>query len=116
MPLLFSYGTLRDPAVQLAVFGRKLSGTPDELLGFARRVIELNDAAFTSANGVTHSIVEHTGRDDDRTAGTVLEVTDAELAMADAYEPPAYRRIEARFASGRRGWVYADAASPAPGG
>ena len=108
MPFLFSYGTLRDRDVQLAVFGRAVPGSPDELLGFARRTIEVSDAAFAAANGSTHAIVQHTGRDADRTAGMVLELTDAELAMADAYEPPGYRRIEAHFASGRRGWVYAE--------
>jgi hypothetical protein len=29
MPLLFSYGTLRDPAVQRANFGRELAGHDD---------------------------------------------------------------------------------------
>jgi hypothetical protein len=108
MPLLFSYGTLRDPAVQLRVFGRELTGSPDELLGFRRRLIEISDTEFAAANGSTHMIVQHTGRDEHRTSGSVLEVTDDELAMADAYEPAGYNRIEARFASGRRGWVYAE--------
>ena len=108
MPLLFSYGTLRDPAVQRAVFGREVSGSPDELLGFARRLIELHDAAFTDAAGSIHAIVQQTGRDEDSTAGSLLELTDAELAMADAYEPAEYTRVEARFASGQRGWVYAE--------
>jgi hypothetical protein len=31
MPLLFSYGTLRDPAVQRATFGRELSGRDDQI-------------------------------------------------------------------------------------
>ena len=34
-------------------------------------------------------------------------IEDAELAMADSYEPMGYRRVPARFASGREGWVYA---------
>jgi hypothetical protein len=115
MALLFSYGTLRDPAIQLAVFGREVRGSPDELLGFTRRLIEVRDAAFVAANGSVQAIVRETGRDDDRIAGSVLDVTDAELAMADAYEPPGYRRIEARFASGRNGWVYAEGGGPSRG-
>lgn len=107
MPLLFSYGTLRDPATQCAVFGREVAADPDELLGFVREVIEVRDPAFTASNGAVHAIVRQTGRDDDRTPGAVLELTDSELAMADAYEPAEYRRVQARFASGRRGWVYA---------
>lgn len=112
MPLLFSYGTLRDPAVQRRVFGRELAGRADALLGFTRRHIEISDTAFAAANGSTHVIVEYTGRDVDRTPGTVLEVTEEELAMADAYEPAEYGRIEARFASGRNGWVYTQAGAP----
>ena len=110
MPLLFSYGTLRDPAVQLRVFGRSVSGSADALLGFVLERVEVRDPAFVAVNGADHAIVQPTGRDDDRIAGTVLEVTDDELAMADAYEPAGYRRVAARFASGRDGWVYAQAA------
>jgi gamma-glutamylcyclotransferase (GGCT)/AIG2-like uncharacterized protein YtfP len=106
MPLLFSYGTLRDPAIQLAVFGRALSGTADLLVGYVRESFEVRDPAFTSVYGSRHVIVQHTGRDDDRTPGTVLELTEAELAKADDYEPAGYRRVAARFASGRQGWVY----------
>ncbi|HEX4684308.1 MAG TPA: gamma-glutamylcyclotransferase family protein [Gemmatimonadaceae bacterium] len=108
MALLFSYGTLRVPETQLAVFGREVAGSVDELLGFTRRTVQVRDASFAASNGAVQAIVRETGRDDDRIAGTVLEVTDAELAMADAYEPAGYRRIAARFASGRRGWVYAE--------
>ena len=106
MPLLFSYGTLRDPAIQLAVFGRTLSGTPDHLIGYAQESFEVRDPAFSAVYGSRHVIVQYTGRDDDRTPGTVLELTDEELAMADAYEPSGYRRVPVRLASGRQGWVY----------
>ena len=111
MPLLFSYGTLRDPAVQLRVFGRTLPGTADHLLGFAQTSFEVRHPAFVAVNGSRHAIVQHTGRDEDRTPGTVFELTDRELAMGDAYEPAGYRRVAVRFASGREGWVYADADS-----
>jgi Gamma-glutamyl cyclotransferase, AIG2-like len=111
MPLLFSYGTLRDPSVQLRVFGRTLSGTADQLVGFAQSSLEVRDPAFVAVNGSRHVIVQRTGRDEDRTPGTVFELTDQELAMADAYEPAGYRRVAVRFASGRQGWVYAETKS-----
>lgn len=114
MPLLFSYGTLRDPATQRRIFGREVTSSPDELLGFARRLIEVGDPAFAAANGAIHAIVQQTGRSEDRTSGIVLDLTDAELAMADAYEPPGYTRVEARFGSGRQGWVYAEAPALTP--
>lgn len=112
MPLLFTYGTLRDPAIQLRVFGRTLSGTADQLLGFAQTSFEVQDPAFTAIYGARHTIVQHTGRDTDRTPGTVFDLTDAELAMADAYEPAGYRRVPVRFASGREGWVYTEVDRP----
>ncbi|GLC25918.1 gamma-glutamylcyclotransferase family protein [Roseisolibacter agri] len=112
MPLLFSYGTLRDPAVQLATFGRLLDGRPDALVGFAREEHAVDDAAFVAASGrAQHAIVRRTGRDEDRVPGAVLELTDAELARADAYEPAGYVRIAARLASGAEAWVYADASA-----
>ncbi len=111
MPFLFSYGTLRDPAVQVATFGRLLDGRADALLGFARTRHRVDDPAFVAASGkAQHTIVRRTGRDEDRVPGMVFEVTDDELARADAYEPAGYARIAARLASGAEAWVYADAA------
>lgn len=105
MPLLFSYGTLRQEAVQLATFGRRLRGEPDELVGFEQSLLRIDDPAFVAASGkADHAIVRFTGRDDSRVKGTVLEVTEPELARADAYE-----RVPARLASGRQAWVYAAA-------
>ena len=110
MPLLFSYGTLQDPVVQLALFGRRLTGAPDELLGYAQTSYRVTDSAFVAASGkADHAIVRYTGADEDHTAGTALEVTEADLTVADAYEPPGYFRVAARLASGREAWVYAEA-------
>ncbi len=110
MPLLFSYGTLRQEAVQLATFGRLLHGEPDELIGFEQSLFEVTDPDFVSASGKAHhAIVTFTGRSDSRVAGTVFEVTDAELSSADTYEPAGYTRIRAELASGRQAWVYAGA-------
>ena len=78
MPLLFSYGTLQQEAVQLATFGRLLRGSPDELVGFEEGV---------------------------------REVTDAELADADRYEPEGWTRMAAPLASGRQAWVFGEARS-----
>lgn len=41
--LLFSYGTLRDPQVQQALFGRELAGEADAMAGWRRRMIEITD-------------------------------------------------------------------------
>lgn len=108
MPLLFSYGTLQQESVQLSTFGRRLEGAPDELVGFEQSLLAIEDPAFVATSGKSqHPIVRFNGRDDSRVRGTVYELTDGELASADAYEPPGYARIAARLASGRQAWVYA---------
>ena len=101
MPLLFSYGTLQHPEVQMQLFGRPLEASPDELIGFRQLPIDLGEAG-------QHSIVRIDGRLESRVAGTALEVSEEELAAADAYEPSPYKRISTVLASGRQAWVYAD--------
>ena len=81
MPLLFSYGTLQDPQVQLSTVAR---------LGRTH-----------------HANVTLNGNDDSRVAGTALHVTDDELARFDEFEAAFfYERITARLASGRETFVY----------
>lgn len=110
MPLLFSYGTLQEPDVQQSTFARLLRGEPDALVGFERRVFTVTDPEFVAASGkADHAIVTFTGRADSRVEGTVLEVTDDELARADSYEPAGYVRVAATLASGKQAWVYAEA-------
>jgi hypothetical protein len=112
MPLLFSYGTLQQENVQLATFGRVLQGQKDQLVGFEQSLIILDDPQVVSTSGKTqHAIVKFNGRNDSRVSGTVFEVTDAELASADRYEPAPYKRVAATLASGKEAWVYADARS-----
>ncbi len=116
MPLLFSYGTLQQPSVQMSTFGRHLGGEPDELIEFELGVFTVVDPAFVATSGkADHSIVRFNGRSASRVGGTVFEVTDAELAQSDDYEPAGYARVLANLASGRQAWVYADArAVPRP--
>jgi gamma-glutamylcyclotransferase (GGCT)/AIG2-like uncharacterized protein YtfP len=110
MPLLFSYGTLQQDDVQRATFGRLLSGRPDTLPGYAQAMYEIDDPGVVATSGKTHHpIVRPGGSATDRVAGTVFEITDAELAQADVYEVAAYRRVAATLASGLQAWVYIDA-------
>jgi gamma-glutamylcyclotransferase (GGCT)/AIG2-like uncharacterized protein YtfP len=98
MPYLFAYGTLQQDDVQRATFGRRLQGETDALVGFER----------TMARG--HVTATETGRPEDRVAGVVFEVTDADLSAADRYEERAsFARIAGTLASGKQAWVYVDA-------
>ena len=109
MPLLFSYGTLQQEGVQRSTFGRLLKGEADALVGYSQTLVKIEDADVVAKSGKTHHpIVAYSGRDADRVSGTALEITDAELAAADAYEVDAYKRVRRRCV-GRRAWVYVDA-------
>ena len=107
MPLLFSYGTLQNEAVQRSTFGRPLAGSPDELPGFERATVTITDAAFIAASGTAeHASVTYTGLDTSRVSGMAFVLSDDELAQADEYEPEGYDRVQAGLASGRVAWVY----------
>jgi len=108
MPLLFSYGTLQQEAVQLSTFGRLLQGEQDELVGFEQSLFKIEDPEFVATSGKSHhAIVKFNGRLESRVKGTALEVSESELALADAYEPAGYTRISTTLASGSIAWVYA---------
>ena len=110
MPLLFSYGTLQQEDVQLAIFDRKLRGEQDELLGYEQMLLIIEDPAVVATSGKTqHSIVKPSRDPASRIKGTVYELTQAELQRADRYEVAAYKRAAARLASGKEAWVYVDA-------
>ncbi|WP_249998053.1 gamma-glutamylcyclotransferase family protein [Actinoplanes sp. M2I2] len=106
MPLLFSYGTLRDPAVQKATFGRTLAGRADRLVGFRLEMLEIADAEVVALSGESHHPILVTGSPDDTVDGSVFELTDEELRRADEYEVDDYRRVEAALASGGVAWAY----------
>ncbi|GAA1632130.1 gamma-glutamylcyclotransferase family protein [Catellatospora bangladeshensis] len=110
MPLLFSYGTLRDPAVQQANFGRLLDGREDALPGYRVELVEITDPDVLAVSGQDHHpIVMPSGDRADQVPGTVFEVSDEELAAADLYEVDDYRRVLVELASGAHAWVYVQA-------
>ena len=93
--LVFSYGSLQEERVQIANFGRVLSGRADALPGYVTRPLGRHADAVPSAEpGAAVS-------------GTVFAITEAELALADRYEAADdYRRIAVTLRSGARAWVY----------
>ena len=99
--------------MQLSAFGRRLDGLRDELVGFEPSSVRIDDPKTAAALGRTHHAhVTFNGRSGSRVEGTVFEVSDAELAAADAFERPfAYHRIEVTLASGTQAWVYVYARS-----
>lgn len=111
--LLFAYGTLQQEQVQLATFGRRLSGTIDALVAYDLRLIRIDDHDFIIASGTAdHRNLEFTSNPDDVVEGTVFTVTRAELELADAYEPAGYARHLVTLKSGVNAWVYLAQAPP----
>lgn len=108
MPLLFSYGTLRQEDVQLATFGRRLTGWKDALVAYGPSLVRIEDPELARALGKTHhKNVTFNGDRQSRADGMVFEVTDVELASCDRYEARfAYNRVLASLASGKDTWVY----------
>jgi len=106
--LLFSYGTLQNKKVQIANFGRELTGREDALPGYARRMVAVIDPKVAALTGEWHlANVEPCSNPEDAVSGTVFEITEQELAAADKYEEAAaYRRISVTLRSGDQAWVY----------
>lgn len=113
MPLLFAYGTLQDASVQLAVFGRAPRAHADALPGYERASVPVADQAQVAGTGHTHHAnLVPSARPEARVAGTVLEVTDAELGAVDDYErTTSYARTRVTLASGAAAWVYVHVAA-----
>jgi hypothetical protein len=104
---LFSYGTLQLPRVQLATYGRELSGRPDALLGYRLAPLKIADPEVVRISGkAVHTIARATGDRADRIAGMLLELSEEELVATDAYEVGLSARIEAELESGITAWVY----------
>ncbi len=110
MEKLFSYGTLQQEGVQLATFGRKLEGRPDQLNGYKLGLLEIDDPEVVATSGKTHHpIISRSGSETDAVVGSVLLVTPEELQQADKYEVAAYKRHSVTLASGAIAWAYVDA-------
>ncbi|KFF84610.1 gamma-glutamylcyclotransferase family protein [Pseudomonas syringae] len=108
--LLFSYGTLQDKAVQLANFGRELTGQADQMIGYKQSWVEITDPQVLAESGKTHHpIISPSAELNDTVSGTVYQITPQELAAADAYEVSDYKRIAVGLASGLTAWVYVEA-------
>jgi len=106
--LLFAYGTLQDPAVQTAVFGRDLGpGAPDRLSGFRLSHIPVDAPHVTAETGLTHyPILIPTPDAAPPVPGRLYPLTPADLTAADAYEGEAYRRVRVTTQAGAEAWVY----------
>ena len=101
---LFSYGTLRQPEVQVDLFGRTLETVEDSLPGFRIEQLRITDPEVIALSGSDeHPVLRRGG---EAVSGSALAVTTADLEHADRYEVDDYVRIAVTLASGRNAFVY----------
>ena len=103
---LFSYGTLRLPAVQRQLFGRVFEGVDDTLSGFAIDLVTITDPEVLKTSGSDQHPILRRSDPDGRVKGSALALTIRELEAADGYETADYVRISVTLASGREAFVY----------
>lgn len=94
--LVFVYGTLMLPDIQLKVVGRSSSKQRDTLAGYTKSNIIVNGNQYLVADPDPTSFID----------GLVLSVNQAELIKLDEYETRAYRRVMTKLQSGVEAWVY----------
>jgi len=112
---LFAYGTLQLESVQLATFGRRLTGTIDVLQGFELTPLLIEDREVVALGGMEHhTMARATGRSSDVISGRMFAPTRDELQRADGYEVESVRRVSVVLNSGLRAWVYVDARCTPP--
>ena len=97
---------LRQSEVQFDRFGRVLNGQPDALPGFRVEFITITDSeVVATSDSDRHPLVIASDDPEDAVEGLVFEITDAELAAADAFEVDDYARQEVRLRSGTKAWA-----------
>ena len=95
---LFTYGTLQHDDVQENLFGRTLQGTPEKLIGYVLKRIQIEEEF-----GIVHyPVIVETKNQEDFIDGIVYEVTEKELNQADLYEGMHYKRVEVQLHSNQK--------------
>lgn len=102
---LFAYGTLLHESIQLSIFGVKLKGVPDVLIGYKLSQLKIKDPMAANGEAV-YPIIIFTANKNDEVQGKIFELTAKQLQQADEYEVPDYKRISVTLKSGIKTWVY----------
>jgi hypothetical protein len=78
--LLFSYGSLQKKDIQIANFGRELTGREDAVHGYRRHSTAVTDPGIAALIGESHyATLERSSSPEDTVTGMVFEITDEEL-------------------------------------
>ncbi|MDI5897244.1 gamma-glutamylcyclotransferase [Flavobacterium sp. LB2P84] len=105
MEKLFAYGSLQNEDIQKDLFGRILDGTPETLIGYVVKEIQIEEEF-----GLVHyPIIVETHKPEDTINGIVYSISSQELRQTDLYEGLHYRRVEVHLESNQKAWAYSAA-------
>lgn len=105
MEKLFAYGSLQNNEVQEDLFGRELEGTPETLVGYVLKEIQIEEEFGL----VKYPILVETLNPKETINGVVYAITDKELHQCDLYEGLHYKRVEVQLQSNQKAWAYSAA-------
>lgn len=102
MEKLFSYGTLRSKEIQMRIFNKLLTGTPDQLLGYKLKSLQIEEEF-----GMTDYVVVVPSENlSDVIHGVAFTVSNTDLAKTDLFESNSYKRVQVTLKSGIVAWIY----------
>ena len=105
MEKLFAYGSLQNEDIQKDLFGRILEGTPEKLIGYIVKKIQIEEEF-----GLVHyPIITETNKPEDTINGMVYSITTKELHQSDLYEGLHYKRVEVQLQYNQKAWSYSAA-------
>lgn len=105
MEKLFAYGSLQNEEVQKDLFGRILEGTPETLIGYVVKKIQIEEEFGL----VYYPIITETQKKEDTIHGIVYSISSQELRQTDLYEGLHYKRVEVDLQSNQKAWAYSAA-------
>ena len=103
---VFSYGTLRQANVQMALYGHTVRTIDDNLPGWRLDWIQITDPAVIAASGSDRHPILRPGEASESVSGAYLELTGEELSATDVYEVSDYVRKSVTLLSGAQAFVY----------
>ncbi|OUD35040.1 gamma-glutamylcyclotransferase family protein [Flavobacterium sp. FPG59] len=102
MEKLFAYGSLQNEDIQKDLFGRILEGTPETLIGYVVKQIQIEEEFGI----VNYPIITQTENQEDTINGIVYDISTKELHQSDLYEGLHYKRVEVQLQSKQKAWAY----------
>lgn len=102
MEKLFTYGSLQNSDIQENLFGRTLNGTPETLIGYIVKEIQIEEEFGL----IKYPIIVETHNSNETINGIVYAITDKELQQCDLYEGLHYKRVEVQLQSNQKAWAY----------